>query len=48
MTQPRDDERIAHMVEVCEEGMAFVAGRRSGGPAEPPSTKALAGEPKLR
>ena len=27
MTQPRDDERIAHMVEACEEGMAFVAGR---------------------
>ena len=27
MTQPRDDERIAHMVEACEEGMAFVVGR---------------------
>ena len=27
MTQPRDDERIAHMVEACEEGIAFVAGR---------------------
>jgi uncharacterized protein with HEPN domain len=27
MTQPRDDERIAHMVEACEEGLAIVAGR---------------------
>lgn len=27
MTQPRDEERIAHMVEACEEGLVFVAGR---------------------
>jgi hypothetical protein len=27
MTLPRDEERIAHMVEACEEGLAFVAGR---------------------
>ena len=27
MTKPRDEERIAHMVEACEEGLAFIAGR---------------------
>jgi uncharacterized protein with HEPN domain len=27
MTLPRDEERIAHMVEACEEGLVFVAGR---------------------
>jgi uncharacterized protein with HEPN domain len=27
MTLPRDEERIAHMVEACEEGLAFVADR---------------------
>ncbi len=29
MTLPRDEERIAHMVDACEEGLAFVAGRAS-------------------
>ena len=27
MTSPRDDDRIAHMVEACEEAAEFVAGR---------------------
>jgi uncharacterized protein with HEPN domain len=27
MTSPRDDDRIAHMVEACEEAEAFLAGR---------------------
>jgi uncharacterized protein with HEPN domain len=27
LTQPRDDERIAHMVEACEEGLAFASER---------------------
>jgi uncharacterized protein with HEPN domain len=26
MTQPRDEERIAHMIETCEEGLVIVAG----------------------
>ena len=27
MTWPRDEERIAHMADACEEGLAFVASR---------------------
>ena len=27
MTSPRDDDRIAHMIEACEEAAEFVAGR---------------------
>ncbi len=27
MTLARDEERMAHIIEACEEGLAFVAGR---------------------
>jgi len=27
MTSPRDDDRIAHMIEACEQAADFVAGR---------------------
>jgi uncharacterized protein with HEPN domain len=30
MTSPRDDDRIAHIVEACEEVATFVAGKTRG------------------
>ncbi len=46
MTSPHDDDRIAHMIEACEQAADFVAGRTRAGLDDASSSRSSARQPR--